>query len=628
VETLATRILRDGPLNELDAVGWAIRLAKRIEALHALGVAHGAISPECVLTTAVDRTSKAILADLRQTPSRIAYQSPERVGGGTLSAGDDVWAIAATLYEVLTGASAFGGGSDAETRQRISSSSPAPLAVFDVGDDDLQRVLDDAFQRDRSARTTNAAAFRRALEEWHPDPAVRTLLPLDDEDATNDEDDDEVRTLMRVSPFSSSQLDEVIAQRAAAAAAGQPAPPLPAERARPPAAQPGASAPRAGAAPIPRAPAAAPAAQGRAPVARARVPGVGAVPVTQTSGDAREGSEPRMATREATPLNFRGPAGPAAAAPARSGGAAPAAHRAPDAGRPAPGAAPAAGGPREPPAVAAPAPAFPGRERPDAEPEAVARPQPRSGELPFLGDLDGDMLDEPTLDAPTVVDDRDDDDDDDVPTRTREAPTPVVPPLVDATPTLGAPQALADAATGRSAAAPLERAAGAPAAASSTRADAGGGALLGPTSGAAGALSPSQQASAATHGAVAAQQSAAPAQRAAQGSAAPAPSPLGAADGLGLITDVPPDRSGRLGIIIAVVVALLLAGGAMLFAAQLGLLGAAPTAPGRGVVEPVPALAVAPIVARSRPDRLLVEALDLRVEAAHVHAQERLGPEA
>lgn len=617
-------------MNELDAVGWAIRLAKRIEALHALGVAHGAISPECVLTTAVDRTSKAILADLRQTPSRIAYQSPERVGGGTLSAGDDVWAIAATLYEVLTGASAFGGGSDAETRQRISSSSPAPLAVFDVGDDDLQRVLDDAFQRDRSARTTNAAAFRRALEEWHPDPVVRTLLPLDDEDATNDEDDDEVRTLMRVSPFSSSQLDAVIAQRAAAAAAGQPPPSLPADRARPPAAQPGASASRPGAAPIPRAPVAAPATQGRAPVARARLPGVGAVPVAQTSGDAREGEEPRMSTREATPLNLRGPAGPAAAAPARSGGAAPAAHRAPDAGRPAPGAASPAGGLREPPAVGAPAPAFPGRERPDAEPEAVARPQPRSGELPFLGDLDGDVLDEPTLDAPTIVDDRDDDDDDDdVPTRSREAPTPVVPPLVDAAPTLGAPQALADAAArGRSAAAPLERAAGAPAAASSTRADAGGGALLGPSSAASGALSPSQQASAATHRAVAAQQSGAPAQSAAQGSAAPAPSPLGAADGFGLITDVPPDRSGRLGIIIAVVVALLLAVGAMLFAAQLGLLGAAPTAPGRGAVEPVPALAVASIVARSRPERLLVEALDLRVEAAHVHAQERLGPEA
>ncbi|AUX24812.1 uncharacterized protein SOCEGT47_053520 [Sorangium cellulosum] len=238
-------------------MGWAIRLAKRIEALHALGVAHGAISPECVLTAAVDRTSKAILADLRQTPSRIAYQSPERVAGGTLSPGDDVWAIAATLYEVLTGASAFGGASDAETRQRIANASPAPLAVFDVGDDDLQRVLDDAFQRDRSLRTTNAAAFRRALEEWHPDPAARTLLPLDDEDSTNDdEDDDEVRTLMRPAPLSSAQLNELIAQRTAALQAGQP--PTPAQPARPaaPAAPGGAAPPRPGVAlaPGPRRP--------------------------------------------------------------------------------------------------------------------------------------------------------------------------------------------------------------------------------------------------------------------------------------------------------------------------------------------------------------------------------------
>jgi hypothetical protein len=201
VETLADRISRDGPLNELDAVGWAIRLAKRIEALHALGVAHGSISPGCVITSAVDRTSKGILVDVRQTPSRLAYQSPERAAGGDLSPVDDVWAIASTLYEALTGTPPFSGATDAELRQRIATTTPAPLAVFDVGDDDLQQILDTAFQRDVSVRTRSATALRRALEEWHPDLTVRSLPPLDDEESTLDEDEDEVRTVMRAPAF-------------------------------------------------------------------------------------------------------------------------------------------------------------------------------------------------------------------------------------------------------------------------------------------------------------------------------------------------------------------------------------------------------------------------------------------
>ncbi|AUX45706.1 uncharacterized protein SOCE26_072020 [Sorangium cellulosum] len=642
METLATRILRDGPLNELDAVGWAIRLAKRIEALHALGVAHGAISPECVLTAAVDRTSKAILADLRQTPSRIAYQSPERIAGGTLSPGDDVWAIAATLYEVLTGTSAFGGGSDAETRQRIANTSPSPLAVFDVGDDDLQRILDDAFLRDRSARTTNAAAFRRALEEWHPDPAVRTLLPLDDEDSTNDEDDDEVRTLMRVSPLSSSQLTEILAQRALLEqSAGQP-PPAPPERQRPPAAYPGGSPPRPGAAPggAPgtRAAAAAPAAAG--PVSRGRAPaprwapGVGAVPLAQSVSLEHDAEDDGLTImRETSALGL--PGGNTPVTSSRAGGTASIAHRLGQVGRagfPGASAGSPAAGPPEPYAAGAPAAPFSGPERPPRPPterEPLTGQHLQAGAARGLVDPDEAFLDEPTLDAPTLVDDVDDDDEDDVPTRSREAPsaTPAPPQPLAA---LQAPPPLAAAAApSRSAAAPLERGAGAPAAPTPGSLDAVAGGSSSPIGAAASAPSPPQQASPPPKSALAAQASAAPARGPTPGSAAPVSPPFGRSDGGGFVSEVPPpDRPGRLGVIIAVTVALLLAGGAMLFAARLGLLGAAPAVPGKGAPAAVAPPEVAAIAARVLPGRLLVEALDLGVEPAHVHALQQLGPEA
>ena len=108
--------------------------------------------------------------------------------------------------------------------QKVLSSSPAPLAVFDVGDDDLQRVFDDAFTREPGHRTSSVAAFRRALEEWHPDPNVGGLPGLEDEDTEgggDDEDEDE-RTIMRAAP--SALLHPMGAAAAPPPAAGARAP--------------------------------------------------------------------------------------------------------------------------------------------------------------------------------------------------------------------------------------------------------------------------------------------------------------------------------------------------------------------------------------------------------------------
>ncbi|MEP7125691.1 MAG: hypothetical protein ABJE95_32475 [Byssovorax sp.] len=199
METLDERIARDGPIKELDAVGWAIRLAKRLEALHSLGVAHGSVSPACILTSGADRTSRAYLADVQVTTSIVAFQSPERVLGGDLSPADDAWAVACTLYTALTGTSPFAGANDAETKQKILGGQAAPLAVFDVGDDDLQHILDSALLREPAHRTATVTALRNALEEWHPDPGVGALSPLeDDEDASEGEED--MRTVMRAAP--------------------------------------------------------------------------------------------------------------------------------------------------------------------------------------------------------------------------------------------------------------------------------------------------------------------------------------------------------------------------------------------------------------------------------------------
>ncbi|MFO0588100.1 MAG: hypothetical protein U0441_11200 [Polyangiaceae bacterium] len=258
METLADRIAREGPLNELDAVGWAIRLAKRIESMHALGVTHGSVSPQCVQIEGKDRTARAYLVDVRRTSTNVSYHSPERLNGGGLSVADDTWALASTLYCALTGSPPFSGANDAEVKQKVLTSSPAPLAVFDVGDDDLQRVFDDAFAREPSQRTSSIAALRRALEEWHPDPNVGGLPGLEDEDTGGGDDDDEedARTIMRTAPAALAKLDlgpPVAGGRApmggpAAAPAPRAGAPIPAPRApipAPRASSPGGGAPAA-----------------------------------------------------------------------------------------------------------------------------------------------------------------------------------------------------------------------------------------------------------------------------------------------------------------------------------------------------------------------------------------------
>jgi hypothetical protein len=328
VETLADRIAREGPFSELDAVGWAVRLAKRIEAMHALGVTHGSVSAQCVLVEGKDRTAKASLVDVRRTPGSLAYHSPERVSGGGLSQADDTWAVACTLYAALTGGPPFLGANDAELKQKILTAAPAPLAVFDVGDDDLQRVLDDAFARDLAHRTATVSALRKALEEWHPDPNVAGLPGLEDEDteagSEGDEEDEDERTIMRPAPMMFARpapaahkpAEPATPPALAASPAAVEAPPR--ARLAAPVPPPRASAP--GAAPPPRAsaPGAAPpprvSAPGAVPPPRASAPG--AVPPPRASAPGGlPGLSPLGAARPGPAARVMPPAAPPPAAP-------------------------------------------------------------------------------------------------------------------------------------------------------------------------------------------------------------------------------------------------------------------------------------------------------------------------
>ncbi len=161
-------------------MGWAVRLAKHLEALHQHGVAHGNVSPACVLIENNDPRSRGMVADVRRTAEMIQYHSPERFRDGQLTPADDTWGVAATLFTVLTVARPFG-----EVRQEILTRLPhgvPALTHYRLQEEGLQQILSAALAPDPQQRIGNVTHLRQHLERWFNDPAILALKALEDEE--------------------------------------------------------------------------------------------------------------------------------------------------------------------------------------------------------------------------------------------------------------------------------------------------------------------------------------------------------------------------------------------------------------------------------------------------------------
>ncbi|WP_437621563.1 hypothetical protein [Sorangium sp. So ce1151] len=180
METLAARIARAGPLPDRDAVGWVVRLAKRVDSLHARGTVHGRLSAACVVMEGEPCSSRGWLSDPLATPAFVSYRSPERAAGEGPSRQDDTWALAVTLYVALSGRLPFPAESDRELR-RLQSAGAAPrVTPPGATGDALWVVLEQALARDPKQRIAEVAALRRALEAARPADDLEALPPLDE----------------------------------------------------------------------------------------------------------------------------------------------------------------------------------------------------------------------------------------------------------------------------------------------------------------------------------------------------------------------------------------------------------------------------------------------------------------
>lgn len=175
MRTLADLVAEEGPLEVRDAIGWTLRAAMTLWALHEEGTLHGRVSPAAILVEDVDCRSDGILVRPSQLDDAPAYQSMARAEGAPPCKEDDVWAIGVTLYFVLTGELPYPKGVIAAA-QTGKVRPPPPIAVHGGTLDVMQPVIDRLIRADRRDRLKAAQEIVAGLRDLSP--AIADVEPL------------------------------------------------------------------------------------------------------------------------------------------------------------------------------------------------------------------------------------------------------------------------------------------------------------------------------------------------------------------------------------------------------------------------------------------------------------------
>src|SRR5258705_6543448 len=177
-ESLATRLAREGPLPLEDALRITAEVGDALTYAHERGIVHRDIKPANILLT----QRHALVADFgiakyiataaggSLTATGIAvgtaeYMSPEQAAGDKrIDARTDVYALAAVLYEMLTGEPPFTGRSVQAIVARVMTEAPRPVRTTRRGvPSHLERTLLGALAKSSADRPASIRDFVNAL---------------------------------------------------------------------------------------------------------------------------------------------------------------------------------------------------------------------------------------------------------------------------------------------------------------------------------------------------------------------------------------------------------------------------------------------------------------------------------
>lgn len=169
--------LHDGPLPAEEVARIALALGPALTHAHAAGLVHGGVKPENIMLapTGPKLTDFGLCQGDARAP---AYCAPEVLASASFGPPSDEFALAATMYEALTGRRAFPGDDPRAVAAVIASGNhSAPRSVLPAlrGLLQLDKIFARALAKQPSKRYSSCDAFAAALAGALQGPRVTFL---------------------------------------------------------------------------------------------------------------------------------------------------------------------------------------------------------------------------------------------------------------------------------------------------------------------------------------------------------------------------------------------------------------------------------------------------------------------
>ena len=123
-------------------------------------------------------TKQKELTDDQAVVGTLHYMAPEQLEGKTVDARSDVWALGALLYEMITGAKAFVGDSQASVITAIMTVEPPPLTEKNpLSPPLLEHQVKRCLEKDPGKRWQSFGDLKLELEWLATTPELGTIAP-------------------------------------------------------------------------------------------------------------------------------------------------------------------------------------------------------------------------------------------------------------------------------------------------------------------------------------------------------------------------------------------------------------------------------------------------------------------